>query len=1065
MKIHFVVILLSFSTLWSCSGYKDYTNTAWQEKSIPDWENPAVNTINAEYPHASMVSFPDAKTAMTAGYRKSPNVMSLDGIWKIKWVKTPGERPYWFFKDDYDTRDWEDINVPSTLECVGYGVPYYVNIGYPFKMNPPYIDHSNNPVASYKRSFDIPERWDGKQVFLTFDGVSAAFYVWINGELAGYSEDSKSPAEFNISALLKKGKNNIAVEVFRWCDGSYLEDQDFWRLSGIQRSVWLQARDNSHIRDYFSKATLTNNYRDGHLDLNVSLINKNSGKRNMKVMAVVYDDTVKVFSRSYDAGNSDSTDISLTGDIKNVKPWSAESPYLYTLVISLSDVEGKSVEAVSSRIGFRSSEVKGGRYLFNGKPIRLKGVNAHEHDQVTGHTIDSANIIRDLKLMKEHNINSIRTSHYPKSEMFYYLCDLYGFYVIDEADIESHGIGYDKDVTLADKPEWLPQHMFRTQRLVERDKNHPCVVIWSLGNEAGDGHNMLATYKWIKSKDNTRPVQYERAEKLTNTPERHTDIWCPMYAGINYLEKYARDPKSDRPLIMCEYAHSMGNSTGNLQDYWNIIEKYPTLQGGFIWDWVDQGLLVKNSEGDDYWAYGGDFGEPGGPSDGNFCINGLVSPDRTPHPALQEVKKVYQYVGISPIDLTKGIVLIKNKYDFTDLSAFNLSWEVVADGKAIAFGNIINPVLAPGGEKEIKIPYGTIAPEPGTEYFLNIYISRPEKWGLVPEKSIYASEQMLLPFSKKTLPPDEKDKKPALMTRHGSSVVVSGNNFSVTFDMASGMLDSYKYSERELIRSGLKPDFWRPPTDNDYGNGMPVTLGDWKKAGEKTVVISSGVKQQGKYVIVSFVYAIPGNDGRMIASFSTDYTIDGEGTVKVKNSFTKTDKTLTEVPRIGMQMQLPPEYGNIKWYGRGPQESYADRKTSAFVGLYESTAPDQYFPYVRPQENGYRSDTRWLILTDREGAGLKIEGEPLFCFAALNQIHDDFESGVKLSEYRPDAKNVNKHICDVKPRDFVNLNIDLGQMGVGGDDSWGAPVHPEYCLLKDKYEYSFRMIPVAKPQN
>jgi len=1063
MKMHYVVMLLSFSTLWSCSGYRDYSNVAWQEKSIPDWENPAVNTINAEYPHASMVSFPEAKTSMTAGYRKSPNVMSLDGVWKINWVKTPGERPYWFFKDDYDTRGWADIKVPSTLECAGYGVPYYVNNGYPFKMNPPYIDHSNNPVASYKRSFDIPERWDGKQVFLTFDGVSAAFYVWINGELAGYSEDSKSPAEFNITALLKKGKNNIAVEVFRWCDGSYLEDQDFWRLSGIQRSVWLQARDKSHIRDYFSKATLTNNYRDGHLDLNVSLTNKETGKKNLKIAAVIYDDTVKVFSQSCDVGNADSTGLSIIGDIKNIKPWSAESPYLYTLVISLSDAEGKSVEAVSSRIGFRTSEVKGGRYLFNGKPIRLKGVNAHEHDQVTGHTIDSANIIRDLKLMKEHNINAIRTSHYPKSEMFYYLCDLYGFYVIDEADIESHGIGYDKDVTLADKPEWLPQHMFRTQRLVERDKNHPCVVIWSLGNEAGDGHNMLATYRWIKSKDNTRPVQYERAEKLTNTPERHTDIWCPMYAGINYLEKYARDPKSDRPLIMCEYAHSMGNSTGNLHDYWNIIEKYPILQGGFIWDWVDQGLLVKNSEGDDYWAYGGDFGELGCPSDGNFCINGLVSPDRTPHPALLEVKKVYQYVGISPVDLKKGIVLIKNKYDFTDLSAFNLSWEVVADGKAIAFGNIINPVLAPGEEKEFKIPYGTIVPEPGTEYFLNIYVSRPEKWGLVPEKSIYASEQILLPFSKKALPSDEKDKKTALMTRHGSSVVVSGNNFSVTFDMASGMLVSYKFAEKELVRSGLKPDFWRPPTDNDYGNDMPVILADWKKAGEKAVVRSSGAKQQGKDVIVSFDYEIPGNDGRMIASFSTDYTIEGDGTVNVKNSFTKKDKTLKEVPRIGMQMQMPPEYGNIKWYGRGPQESYADRKTSAFVGLYESTVPDQYFPYVRPQENGYRSDVRWLVLTDREGAGLKIEGEPLFCFAALNQVHDDFESGVKLSEYRPDAKNVNKHICDVKPRDFVNLNIDFGQMGVGGDDSWGATVHPEYCLLKDKYEYSFRMIPVAKP--
>ncbi len=1063
MKKHLIVILSFVCTLWSCSGYRDYSKVPWEEKTIPDWENPAVNTINAEYPHASIVSFPDSKTAMNAGWRKSPNVMSLDGVWKINWVKTPEERPFWFYKDDYDTHGWADIKVPSTLECVGYGVPYYVNNGYPFKMNPPYIDHSNNPVASYKRSFDMPEKWDGKQVFLTFDGVSAAFYVWINGELAGYSEDSKSPAEFNITGLVKKGKNNIAVQVFRWCDGSYLEDQDFWRLSGIQRSVWLQARDKSYIRDYFSKTTLTNSYRDGHLDLDVSLINKNTAQRNFKVDALIYDDTVKVFSQSCDAGNADTSRISIAGDIKDIKPWSAESPNLYTLVLTLSDSDGRTIEAISSEIGFRTSEVTGGRYLFNGKPIRLKGVNTHEHNQLTGHTIDSANIIRDLKLMKENNINAIRTSHYPQLEMFYYLCDKYGFYVIDEADIESHGIGYDRDVTLADKAEWLPQHMLRTQRLVERDKNHPCVAIWSLGNEAGDGHNMLETYRWIKGRDNTRPVQYERAEKSSNVTERHTDIWCPMYARIDYLEKYARDPKSDRPLIMCEYAHSMGNSTGNLQDYWDVIEKHSILQGAFIWDWVDQGLLVRNSDGEDYWAYGGDFGEPGSPSDGNFCINGLVSPDRTPHPALKEVKKVYQYVGFYPVDLRKGIVNIKNKYDFTNLSEFNISWEVAADGKAIAFGNIINPDLAPGKEKKFQIPYGTINPEPGVEYFLNIYVSRPEKWGLVAEKNIYASEQMLLPFSEKAVPENKKDIKQAEIARQGNSVVVSGENFTVTFDMATGMMISYKYAGKELVRSGLKPDFWRPPTDNDYGNDMPVILADWKKAGEKAVVVSSATKQHGKAIVVSFAYDIPGNDGRTIALFSTDYTIEGDGGVDVRNSFSKTDKKLKAVPRIGMQMQLPAVYGNIKWYGRGPQESYADRKSSAFVGLYESTVPDQYFPYVRPQENGYRSDARWLMLTDREGAGLKIVGEPLFCFAALNNIHDDFESGVKLSEYRPDAKDVNKHINDVKPGDFINLNIDFGQMGVGGDDSWGAPVHPEYCLLKDKYEYSFRMIPVPKP--
>jgi beta-galactosidase len=1064
MKKHLFVITLSVSTFLSCTNYKDYSNVAWQEKSLPDWENTAVNTINAEYPHASIVSFPDEKSAVNAGWRQSPNVMSLDGLWKINWVKTPEERPYWFFKDDFDTRKWKDINVPSTLECVGYGTPYYVNNGYPFKVNPPYIDHSNNPVASYKRVFKLPEGWAGKEIFLTFDGVSAAFYVWINGEMAGYSEDSKSPAEFNITPYLKAGKNSIAVQVYRWCDGSYLEDQDFWRLSGIQRSVWLQARDKSYIRDYFSKATLINNYKDGRLDLDVSVINNNSVPARLKIEASVYDDTVKVFSGYQETDKADSSDISITGDLNGVKPWSAESPYLYTLVMTLSDEQGKNIESVSSRIGFRTSEVKGSRYLFNGKPIRLKGVNTHEHNMVTGHTIDADNILRDLTLMKAYNINAIRTSHYPEPEMFYYLCDKYGFYVIDEADIESHGIGYDKDVTLADKPEWLSQHMLRTQRLVERDKNHPCVAIWSLGNEAGDGHNFLETYKWIKGRDNTRPVQYERAEKSTNTTERHTDIWCPMYARIDYLDRYGRDQKSDRPLIMCEYAHAMGNSTGNLQDYWDVIEKYPVLQGAFIWDWVDQGILTKNEDGEEFWAYGGDFGEVGCPSDGNFCINGLVSPDRTPHPALTEVKKVYQYVSIIPVDMKKGIVKIKNKYDFTNLSVFDLSWDVIADGKTVAFGNILNTDLAPGAEKILQIPYGTIKPQPGVEYFLNIEVSRPDTWGLVPEKNIYASEQIPLPYSEKTVSKSKEEMTPVNIKNQGTSIIASGENFSVTFDMVAGIMTSYKYNNKEFVKSGLRPDFWRPPTDNDYGYGMVDELGDWKKAGDNAVVRSSMVKQPEMDVVtISFVYDIPDKNGRKIASFASDYKIDGSGTIEVKNVFIRSDNKLNGVPRVGMQMQIPFEYGNIKWYGRGPQENYADRKSSAFVGLYESTVPEQYFPYVRPQENGYRSDVRWLLITGRDGTGLRIEGEPLFCFAALNQTHDDFESEGKLAGYRPDAKSVNRHINDVRPRDLVNINIDYGQMGVGGDDSWGAPIHPEYCLLKNKYEYAFKIIPVTKP--
>ncbi len=579
--------------------------------------------------------------------------------------------------------------------------------------------------------------------------------------------------------------------------------------------------------------------------------------------------------------------------------------------------------------------------------------------------------------------------------------------------------------------------------MVERDKNHPCVVIWSLGNEAGDGHNFVSTYKWIKSKDTSRPVQYERAEKSTNTTERHTDIWCPMYARIEYLENYAthpENPANNRPLIMCEYAHAMGNSTGNLQDYWDVIEKYPILQGAFIWDWVDQGLLAKNEEGDEYWAYGGDFGEVGAPSDGNFCCNGLVSPDRTPHPALSEVKKVYQYVGFIPKDLKNGLITIKNKYDFTDLSGFDITWDVTGNGITVKSGHLSQTSLAPGAEMVVQIPYTSIKPEPGVEYFLNMYVSRPEAWGLVPQNTVCASEQMPLPLYIK--PAEKNDSEFALVNikNDGSSLVASGEKFAVTFDMKTGIMTSYKYNGKELVLNGLRPDFWRPPTDNDYGNEMDIRLADWKDAGKKAVMKSATVTQPAmNTAIIRFVFDIPGKDERKIAVFTSDYSVSGTGTITVKNTFVRTDKKTEGVPRIGMQMQMPVEYGNIEWYGRGPQENYADRKSAAFVGLYESTVPEQYFPYVRPQENGYRCDVRWLLITNSDGVGIRVEGDPLFCFAALNQLHEDFESNGNIAGYRPDAKLVNTHICDVKPRDLVCLNIDYGQMGVGGDDSWGAP--------------------------
>ncbi|HBE42385.1 MAG TPA: hypothetical protein DDW27_14505 [Bacteroidales bacterium] len=698
----------------------------------------------------------------------------------------------------------------------------------------------------------------------------------------------------------------------------------------------------------------------------------------------------------------------------------------------------------------------------NGVPVYLKGANLHEHDDTGGHVIEEEMILKDIRIMKANNLNAVRTSHYPQQEMWYEMCDKYGLYLVDEANIESHGVGYDKDVTLADKPQWAAAHMARMQSMVERDKNHPSVIIWSLGNEAGDGHNFLANYKWAKQRDVTRPVQYERAEHSTNTTERHTDIICPMYATIEQIEAYAKDPKNDRPLILCEYAHAMGNSVGNLQDYWDVIEKYPKLQGAFVWDWIDQGILQTDETGEKYWAYGGDFGEEGVPSDGNFCINGLVWPDRTAKPGLAEVKKVYQYVGFKPVDLKTGLISVKNKYDFTNLSDFAFDWEVVSDGSVIQSGKVPLPDFKPGKEMNIMIPIEKIDPQPGAEYFLNLTVSRSDTWGILPEDHFYATEQFKLPVEGRPVALKQTELAILQTNTVGTKLEVGGKDILLVFNLESGKPESFKYKGKELFLKGPEADFWRAPTDNDYGYDMDRKLGVWRKAGERMKVTGVDIRQPelGKVVVV-FRYDIPGMEGEKIAGYTTIYTILDSGDVIISNSFAKVSDRIPEIPRMGMQMHLPVELSNLKWYGRGPHENYVDRKTSAFVGLFESTVADQYVPYIRPQENGYKTDTRWLSLTDDSGNGILVTGDPFFSFAALHNIHDDFESPKgKLSMYRKDAKSANTHTNDVKPRELVKLNVDLGQMGVGGDNSWGAPIHLKYRLLERNYGYSFRIRPI-----
>ena len=1062
-KITFFTFLILFS-LTACKRYKNYEGVAYTEKEPRDWENPAMFNQNKEDPHATFISYSNEESALEANKSNSSNYLSLDGIWKFNFVKSPDQRPYWFFKDDFDTRDWDEIEVPSNWEMKGYDVPIYVNITYPHKNDPPFIQHDYNPVGSYKRHFRIPSEWRNKEIFLHFGAVASAFYVWVNEQLVGYSQDSKTPAEFNITKYLKKGNNSLAVEVYRWCDGSYLEDQDFWRMSGIQRTVFLHARPKTYINDFLAAGDLGNNYRDGLLRLNVSL--KSMGEKNSDFImnASLSDNGQELYNESKKVRIVDNkAEIKFEKNLPEIKQWSSEAPNLYSLVITLKDKGGDIMECVSAKTGFRKVEIKNSQLLINGVAVLFKGTNLHEHDNVNGHVVDEAMILKDIRVMKSNNINAVRTSHYPQQELWYEMCDNYGLYLIDEANIESHGTGYNKDVTLADKPEWAAAHLARMKAMVERDKNHPSVIIWSLGNEAGDGHNFLNNYKWTRERDASRPVQYERAEKSTNTTERHTDITCPMYAKIEQIEEYAKDEKNDRPLIMCEYAHAMGNSTGNLQDYWDVIEKYPKLQGGFIWDWVDQGILKTDETGEKYWAYGGDFGEEGIPSDGNFCINGLTWPDRTGKPGLNEVKKVYQYVGFEPVDIGNGLIKIKNKYDFTDLSAFDFDWELVSDGSILQSGKVPVPTIKPKDELQVKIPFEKFTPVPGAEYFLNFKVSRSDEWNIVPENHIYATAQFKLPVEGEKIAMNADNLAILQTNTVGNKLEVGGAEMKIIFNLETGRLESFNFKGTELLLKGPEPDFWRPPTDNDYGYKMDNLLGVWKKAGERTIVTSADIRQPelGK-VIVVFRYDIKGPDGVKIAGYSTVYTLFGSADIIISNSFEKLSDRIPEIPRMGMQMQLPEEFTNLSWLGRGPHENYADRKTSADVGLYESNVADQYVPYIRPQENGYKTDTRWLTLTNDNGTGIMVSGDPLFCFSALNYLHDDFESPGKLSQYRADAKTANTHTNSIKPRELVNLNIDLGQMGVGGDNSWGAPVHPQYRLLERRYEYSFRLRPIVK---
>ncbi len=1008
----------------------------------PEWQDLSIISQGTEKPHATFI--PYSNEAETLAGAPSPHVQSLNGNWKFHWSKNPASRPIDFYKDNYSVKEWKEISVPGDWQMYGYDYPQYSNIEYPFPKNPPFIPADFNPVGSYKTNFTINKSDLEGEVLLHFGGVNSAFYCWLNGQKVGYSEGSKTPAEFNISSFLIEGKNTLAVEVYRWSDGSYLEDQDFWRLSGIERDVYLVTTPKIRIRDFFATPQLENNYQDGKLVVDVAIENKsgqNNGKQTVEV--ALFDAEGKEIERVNKQVNVTKEGKALLElQVSNVKLWSAEKPYLYQLVINLKDTKGNVLQSTGSNVGFREVKIADGQLLVNGQPVLLKGVNRHEHDERHGHVISKESMLKDIELFKQNNINSVRTSHYPNDPLWYQLCDEYGIYVIDEANIETHGFGYDEDKTPANKPEFLEPHLDRMSRMVERDKNHPSIIIWSMGNEAGDGPAFIQGYDWMKQRDSSRVVHYERAERGKGFKERHSDIISWMYARTWDLEKHYIDKYPDRPFIWCEYSHAMGNSTGNLVDLWDFVRKHKQVQGGFIWDWVDQGLLKKDAEGNEYWAYGGDFEPEGVHNDGNFCLNGLVNPDRSPHPALKEVKHVYQNVHVNKNEA--GAIEIFNENFFTDLSEYELSWELLEDGEMLEKKVLKDFDLGPQQRKILNIDLNPTDFNSENEYFINFYVRQKKVAPFLEEGYLLASDQILW---QKGEAKAETQSASKLKTKDSKeSITVSGESFEIIFDKASGHLTSIKNGENELLKEPLTFNFWRAFTDNDFGNQMPKRLEVWKSATQNQKITSLKLVEKNK----SMVKVAQQVRFDSIKSTGTIvYQISGDGSMKVDVSFDYQDADLPELPRFGVSMILFDEYKNVEWYGRGPHENYWDRKASAFIGKYSMPVEDLGFAYIRPQENGYRTDTRWLSLLDGNRKGLLIKGEPTFNFSALHNLTSDFDAGMEKKQ---------RHYTDIEPRDLIQLNIDYQQMGVAGDDSWGARPWDQYTLKAQDYSYSFEIV-------
>lgn len=1019
--------------------------------SVNRWENPSIVDEGKEAPRATFSTYNSIDEFL--GGAKPQSEMSLDGKWKFTFAERPADAISDYYSDNVDTSSWSEIDVPGNWETQGFGIPVYTNINMIFPLNPPYVDNNDLPVGTYRRSFSLPQSMVGKEIFLSFGSIAGAATVYVNGHEVGYTKAAKTPAEFNITPYLRDGDNTLAVQIYKWSDASYLEDQDFWRLAGLERSVKIIARDKVSINDFFVKSSLDKNYRDGRFSATVDIRNFNDRNANgYKVSIKLLDadrNTIYAATRGISVKAASTATASFKTSIKSPLQWSAEKPNLYTVAISLIGPDGKTVETTGCNTGFRNIEIRGAQLLVNGKPVSIRGVNLHEHQENTGHYLDQATRMKDFRLWKQNNINAVRTSHYPQAPEFYDLADRYGIYVVDEANIEMHALDpFPLESHPGNIPQWRGQVLDRNIRMMQRDKNHPSVIIWSLGNESDFGENFAEAYRYHKAADGTRPVQYERAGQ-----NEFTDIYCPMYLPVGPMEKYAQRPDITKPLIQCEYQHAMGNSNGNMRDYWEIIMKYPSLQGGFIWDWVDQGLTTHDEQGRKYWSYGGDLGGHRWTHDENFCINGLVNPDRTPHPALHEVKKAYQPIGFSAVDIDSGLIAIENRNLFTDLDEYGYRWELYRDGTLVTAGSF-KAEGAPLSTVTAKLPLPAIDRKNGAEYLLNLYALNPAEAPMIPQGHIVATEQ--LPVSA----PGDYFKTPAttrtghltidtIETRKGRLLHFSSGSVAGNINLATGLLQSYEAAGRQLITRPLKPDFWRAPIDNDFGFGMPSGHNVWRSAGDRTTLTNLTVGTPGKDGVEVNADLILTDLG---VPYSIKYLIAPDGTVDVTASIDLNGHNLPEFPRFGMRTEIPLALDNVTYYGRGPWENYSDRSWSSNIGRYKSSVDSLNFPYIRPQENGYRTDVRYVTFSGPTfDNALTFEGigSPI-CFSARHNYTEDLDPGMTKKQM---------HTVDIDPRPIVSVNIDLAQSGIGGTDSWGARTLPQYRLDGKKYSYSFRISP------